>query len=179
LFYQDALMGLFDRHVNSEFPAFYRGAAHTLAQKAQGSKYAYAFTALSKLCEVLALKCGLGARLKTAYCAGDREALRQIAQSEIPEILRRTDIFYAAFREQWMAEKKASGFDVQDIRIGALKARLSAASVRILEYLEGKTASIEELEEERLFFDGRPEAGENLNFSCNLWSRMVTPNVIG
>lgn len=57
-----------------------------------------------------------------------------------------TDAFYYAFRRQWMKENKPQGFDVQDIRIGALLLRLRHCRERLEDYAAGRISTIEELE---------------------------------
>jgi hypothetical protein len=55
--------------------------------------------------------------------------------------------YYTAFEEQWFRENKAYGFEVQDLRLGGLKQRITHARKIISDYLCGKTDKIEELEE--------------------------------
>ena len=54
-----------------------------------------------------------------------------------------TDAFYYAFRRQWMKENKPQGFDVQDIRIGALLLRLRHCRERLEDYAAGRISTIE------------------------------------
>lgn len=178
LFFNDILAGMFDKHVNADFPAYYRQTAETLASYSDTPRFGYLFDTLSKLCFVLEKKCDVGVRLKKAYDAGDRAALKAFADDELPEILRLVNDFYAAFRRQWHKEYRPGGFDVQDLRIGGLKARIETAILRINEYLKGETDSIPELAEERLWFDCRTEPGDEINTHCNLWHQIASPNTI-
>lgn len=70
----------------------------------------------------------------------------------IAEILRRLPAFVDAFREQWYYENKTFGFEIQEQYFGGLMLRLSSAAKRLCDYCDGKTARIEELEQEVLDF---------------------------
>ncbi len=178
LLYQDLLTGMFDKHVNSSFAEFYNETAEKLSACASRSNMPLAFDSLAKQSRVLALKCDMGLRIKAAYDNDNRAVLDDIANKEIPELLERIDVFYEAFRKLWYSEKKPCGFEVQDLRIGALKSRISAAARRLNEYLAGEHENIEELEEERLYFDARTEENEHLNIDLNFWKKMVTSNIL-
>ncbi|MEG2813239.1 MAG: family 20 glycosylhydrolase, partial [Oscillospiraceae bacterium] len=58
LFFQDVLMGLFDYHVRDNFPKFFADCHKKLDILAQkNSNVSYVFDTISKLCNVLELKC--------------------------------------------------------------------------------------------------------------------------
>ncbi|MBQ8685997.1 MAG: hypothetical protein IJ514_07485, partial [Clostridia bacterium] len=58
---------------------------------------------------------------------------------------------------QWHAESKPHGFEVQDYRMGGLRQRIVHLRERLTEYLDGKLARLEELED------------EVLNVTCGIW----------
>ena len=90
----------------------------------------------------------------------------------------RVEEFYAALKTQWHAENRANGFDVQDIRIGALKQRIAAATEKLADYLSGKAESVPELEEKLLDFMGNGEQFEEDFDQCEWrWRRMTSVNV--
>ena len=77
-------------------------------------------------------------------------------------------------REQiWMKEYKPNGYEVLDIRISGVAARLLSAKERIESWIEGKEGCLEELEEERLIYL-EEESGERRIPSCNLWENIVS-----
>lgn len=76
--------------------------------------------------------------------------------------------FHTAFQTYWFSERKPHGFDIQDIRLGALIQRLSSCRVRLEKYINGEIASIPELEEPVLEKDN----------VLTRWSDCVSPNVI-
>ena len=120
-------------------------------------KYAYLFDTQAKLCDVLAIKYALGYKTRKAYEAGDKEALRSLAENEYKEVQKRVRLFHAAFEKQWFTDNKTCGFDVQDLRIGGLLQRTESCRKRLLDYVNGKIPAIEELEEKLLPFGKRKE----------------------
>ena len=92
----------------------------------------------------------------------------------LPEVLRRLDVFFAVFTDHWERENRIIGFEVLDIRFGGLRRRVESAIRRIKRYLAGDLPFLPELEEERLFFDGRKEAGRNLNIGTGRWGPLVS-----
>ena len=85
-------------------------------------------------------------------------------------------------RYSWMEYNKAQGWEVHDIRYGALIARFETAKVRILDYLEGRINKIEELEETRLRLDGKGDLDVLPRFNGRfLWYQykaLSTPNLL-
>lgn len=175
LLYQDPVEGLFDRHVGASYPQYFEATADVLAQTAKEEEiYGYLFETLAALCRLDALKSALTLKLKPAYDRGDKAALRAIATGDLPAIAAAAEEFKKALEAQWFRENKAFGFEVLDIRVGGVATRARSAAKRIQQYLSGKIGRIEELEEDRLFFDGRTEPGDSLLLCCNGWSRIAT-----
>ncbi|MBQ7346401.1 MAG: beta-N-acetylhexosaminidase [Clostridia bacterium] len=145
---------------------------HATAKKSR--RYGYVFDSAAKLCDVLAIKYELGIRTRLAYEAGDKEALKHLAENEYVRVAKLIDIFGKAFEKQWMADNKPHGFDVQDLRLGGLIRRTNACRQRILDYVNGKLDRIEELDEPLLPF-GEKEQSMNVNRA----PLFATVNVIG
>lgn len=152
LLFNDPILGLFDSLVPKDASKYYKEAADKLAavtKRAQTEvtgKYDIVFKTQELLCRVLEHKADFGIRLRKAYQEGEKDALKDIAEIEIPELLVILDSFYEAFRKQWMAESKPFGFEVQTVRIGGLKQRLSDIKKIITDYLSGENLCIDELE---------------------------------
>lgn len=180
LLYQDVLMGLFDKHVEEKtFSDYYTQASHVLMDAAgRNPAWENHLKSMAHLCDILELKCDMGIRLKKAYDSQNRRALKEIA-CQIPDLLNRVDVFYEDIRYQWMKENKPFGFDVISIRFGALKMRLEEARRRVEEYLEGTLSRLEELEEERLYYDVKTATNPNVHLEMDRWHHIVTPNSIG
>jgi hypothetical protein len=58
-----------------------------------------------------------------------------------------------------MTTNKPFGWEVLDIRYGGILARIDSVIERITGYVEGRIDRIEELEQERLYFDGLNRPG--------------------
>lgn len=159
LLYSDVLGSLYEKHCDPCYKEFYANYAKNLFAASERSKnHGYMYDLLAKLCSVLELKSCISAESYAAYQAGDREALRMIAEQTLPEITERLETFRAAVEVRWLTEYKVSGYDVLDFRIGGISARIQNAIRRISAYLNGEISKIEELEGERLSFNCLTEA---------------------
>lgn len=179
LLYQDILCGLFEKHVKiGEFnPIFKENAEAMKEAKKRNKQWGYIFDTNIKLNEALAEKCDIGLRIKKAYDEKDNDTLHEIADVELKKLVVLVEKLHKALRAQWYHENKTFGFDVIDIRFGALKERILAAAERIDEYLSEKVANLPELEEERLEYT-ETTIGSRKLLSVNLWTELVSPNVI-
>lgn len=179
LLYNDVLIGTFDSIVNSEITKAYEEKKTRLAAVAEANtRYSYLFQTLSSLCFLLEEKADLGVEIKEAYDKKDFVRLREIAESKIPEVIKRLEQFQRDFRYQWHKENKSFGFEIQLIRLGGLKERLYYAKEQILLWTEGGIERIDELEVERLpFAYFEEDDGSKLNY--NLWNVIVSPAVMG
>ena len=181
LLYNDALLGIFDPLAQQLASEYYEDAAKQLEQAVRdssGSSLCYVLKTQASLCRVLQDKANLGTVIRTAYDAGDREKLRDIAEEAIPQLLRKLDRFYQDFRKQWMSENKAFGFEVQSLRIGGLRQRILEVQQRLEEYLSGEIAEIDELEKPVLPF-AYCEGADVTTLDYNRWNYIVTTAVIG
>lgn len=181
LLYMDILGGLAERHTDEEYPERYEYGARMLAQAAQRSpSCGYMYENLSNLCGVLAIKSRVGVNAQKAYKAGDKDALREIADIVLPDLLNRFDAFHKTMYTQWMEECKANGYEVLDLRIGGLESRTRTAISRIRLYLDGKIDKLEELEEYRLTMDCRPndEIGKHETMCDNFWIPAFSASIV-
>lgn len=179
LLFNDVLEGLYDRHMKDGVGKFYADAAKTLAAHAETGDFSHEFRTLAALCDLLSVKAELGIHITAAYLDGEKDELRRIAGEDIPAAVEKLDVFTRAFREQWFEENKPFGFSTQDVRLGGLRARLLAAAERIDAYLSGETENIPELEEPRLWADGRADDSDRTPYiNCNGWSQNVSANIL-
>ncbi len=157
LLWQNVLMGLFDRNIRGiGFDEYYREHGARMGQAAgRNGEYAPVFELYERLCTVLAIKSELGLRLTDAYRRRDREALRGLAERDLPEAARRVRELRDVHRRRWHAIYKPFGWEVLDGRYGLVLGGLDTAIWRVREYLEGRVERLEELEAERLPFQGQ------------------------
>jgi hexosaminidase len=156
LLWQNVLLGLFDANVPPGTDAHYAAMAAEIAQCAgRNGDFAPMFAVYERLCDVLALKAELGVRLAAAYRAGDRDALRTIAAETFPTLRERVRALREVHRARWHALHQPFGWEVIDARYGGLLQGLDTAAWRIGDFLAGSIDRIEELEAERLPYNGR------------------------
>lgn len=175
MFYQDPLTGMFDKHVPIGSNAHFAERAEFYKQYTEG-KWGYLFRPIQHLCKVLSRKSELGCLLKSAYDSKDKNALKRLAD-EIPYIITDVEMFYDTFREQWMHDNCRIGFEVQDIRIGALIFRLKQVREIVLSYVNGNIDRIEELEIERLKYREPKRENDIICYRVNSWAKMLTANL--
>lgn len=181
LLWQDPLLGVFDKQVEGLALSKHYADLETKfrAARLQEAEFSPLFEVPEKLCAVLAIKSELGIQMKQAYDSSDFQALRYMASDILPELGNHVDDLREAHRAQWLRTFKAFGWEVLDIRYGGLLARISSTQDRLMDFIEGRTDGIEELEQERLPFAGQPshsDAGRVLG-RLGHYYRAASPNV--
>ncbi len=176
--YNDLLIGTFDSLASPQLRNMYETYTEMLKQIVSAAgRYGYLFETMQQLCSVLAIKVNLGNEMKEAYDDKNLNQLRYIEEVVLPELLKRYEALYQSFCKQWHKENKSFGFEVQCIRFGGLKIRAQYVMGQLSNYIEGRIAKIEELEEVRkpfAYFENNNPG--TLNY--NLWSDTVSPGVI-
>ncbi len=175
--WQDVLMGLFDKQIEGmnlpEHYALYEAKLKNAAANAT-AELKNIFDMPSVLAHVLAKKCELGIKLKRAYDNKDLAVLNYLAGNELPELKQDIKLLRASHRTQWFKTYKPFGWEVIDLRYGGLTARIETAIYRLQQYLAGEISRIEELEEERLYFDD-PDNHKSQQYGCfNQYHRIVS-----
>lgn len=176
LLWQDPLIGLFDRHVEGSRVREHYEKLHLQLKEhlRKAGKWRGLFEVPVRLSAVLARKCDLSLRIKAAYDRRDQEELLRMAQEDLPELAGEVNQLRQAHREQWMTTYKAFGWEVLDIRYGGVLARLDSAGQRLIAYCDGKIPQIEELEAERLGFDGFHPSTHSGMGKAVLYSRIAS-----
>lgn len=154
LLWQDVLIGLYDKNVEGlPMSRHYEALSRTMNRaKERNGRSSAMFAFYEQLASVLQVKSELGLRLKAAYDRRDMELLSGLAQ-EIERLFGQVDILRKQHRSLWLKENKPFGWEAIDIRYGGLLARLDTARQRLLDFVDGAIAQVEELEAERLKFD--------------------------
>lgn len=161
LLYQDVLYGMFDKHVSPLDKQHFLNVSGKLETAAQRNpEWAILFEVQKSLADLLSEKVDCGILLREAYKKGDKETLKKYCETTIPSLLERVDCFAKTYSKQWLAENKAFGLDMFDIRIGGLKERLLRCKSRLESYLNGEVSQLEELEQDILYFDCRDEKNQ-------------------
>lgn len=169
--YNDCFMGIFDTAIVPDESKKYKTFAAKLKNAAKrNGKYSYLFETASRLCTLLSYKATIGIRTRKVYADGNGEALDELI-ADYKKMIKLTEEFYTAFKNQWYLENKPHGFDVQDIRLGGLIMRMKSCLERLISYRDGETVSIPELEEEVLALHTKKTYHNN-------WKTNVTANVL-
>ena len=176
LMWQDVLTGLFDKNIegvalNAHYEALEKKLAE--AEKRNGD-FNGMFEYNRHVANVLAVKSEIGLKLTAAYKAGDKTELRNIAENVLPDLFKRVSDLRDVHMKNWFDQYKALGWDIMDMRYGSLLARIDSAITEIKAYLAGETEKIEELEEERLYYDGKPGPVDYANY----YSMIVSASTI-
>ncbi|WP_028543727.1 beta-N-acetylhexosaminidase [Paenibacillus taiwanensis] len=179
LLYQDVLLGLFDKQIEGlDIAQHYAQLEQRIrSSRVQEAELDYIFEVPEKLCGVLKRKSEIGIALKQAYDAKDHDTLRHIAVEVLPQITEAVQALRAAHRTQWLRMFKPFGWEVIDIRYGGIVNRLDTASMRLLDYTEGRIGQIEELEQERLLYSSSNRFNQKGLGWCSYYYRMASPNV--
>ncbi len=147
LLYNDCFLGLKDYALADVGHIPYGDYARQLRETgARMGEFAYLFENLEALCLALEIKAELGLRTRAAYQSKDRQALQSLI-ADYYEAEKRVAGFRDTLRRVWMTDNKPYGWDIQEMRLGALRARLCDGAQRLQEYLSGVCDSIPELEE--------------------------------
>ncbi len=107
--------------------------------------YDYIFRMSAELAEILSLRIRLFGRLRPAYDAGDREALRSVAEEDLPRLIEKTQAFTETFVTYWKHDNMAFGLEKNLLLLGGQAARYRYIIRSLIEYLE-RGVPVEELE---------------------------------
>lgn len=175
--WSNPMMGLYDKDLENAGGIFdltsHYGeyAAKLKAHASSGNAFSWLFDFPAELAKLCQSKWNLGLRLKAAYEAGDKDALGKISD-EMTRLIAQVKVLRKAHRNQWMRNCKSFGWDVMDIRYGALMCQMETGADRVKAYSEGKLEALEELAEERLPYG--LEVDSQGIMGVTHWERFVT-----
>lgn len=176
LLYNDLLCGLFDLQIGDKYPEIYADLCDELLA-VESSNLSYVYRTLGLLCRVISKKCEISLKLKNAYITGNRQEIERLL-TLAKEVLLDVKELHNAVYNQWVKDNRILGYEVQDIRIGALETRISFAISKLESWLNGDIEKIEELEEKRLSYTSViPENGMR-EVNENQWIRIVSASLM-
>lgn len=179
LCYEDPLLGLFDGgNARAELGIYYKVLSKKLAKACErASEWRDLFEYYHGLALFLEQKADLGIRIRNAYRRGDRRQAGILAGEVIPVCIECLERLRERRRRVWERENKIFGYEVLDIRMGGIKARLESAASRLSGWCGGKYNELPELEESPLPYE--PETARG-GCTCPLWEHIAAPgNVTG
>lgn len=174
LLWEDPLLGLWQPQLEGQsLAAEYGDLADDLERAAkQGGLMDEHLRFPAQIARVLSKKSDLPTRLRTAYEANDRRALRTILGEDLPWLVRHTDRLRKIHRRLWFTQHKPQGWEVIEGRYGRLLARLQTTRWRLSRYLGGRVDGLPELEERR------EKAPTKREMPCIGYSRIATASAI-
>ena len=178
LLWQDMLFGVFDYHIhNDSLTAHFAKAAQLLEQAADRNGAYGKYLETRALCaRVLQIKATLGWRIGEAYKKGDRAALEDIVENQLPELTRRVQALHVHHRQLWYATYKPLGWEAEDLRYGALLSRIDTVVYRLKQYLRGEISELPEVTQTRLSFTGSEEMPRAYSYLRSVTAAYVEPN---
>ena len=99
------------------------------------------------------MKSTLGQKLTRAYLDDDRETIRNLSDQVIPACIEDSRAVLSLREQLWMDFMCPQGFEVVNIRMSGVTARLEAAERRLDAWLQGAVDRLPELEDPRLPYD--------------------------
>lgn len=157
LLYQDPIVPLYDddlKGVDTE--------SHYAALEADYARYREenpAFDRLfgfyEQLARALKVKCGFHRKAGTAVRAQDRKGAKEcaaIARTAAEELNR----LRVLWRELWYETNRVYGFEIIDVRVGGVAARMESAALLMDDFAAGRIETIEPLAEEPLPYTSLP-----------------------
>lgn len=166
LMWQDIMSGLCDKNIEGlPLNDHYEKLAQRLQEAiGRNGQFDSMFEMSYHVARTLALKSEMGLKVTKAYKEDDLETLKNIADEKLPELMKRMKALRECHRQNWFSFYKTLGWDVMDMRYGSLLSRIDSAIVEIHMYLNGEMEKLEELEEERQYYDGKPGMIDYLNW---------------
>ncbi|MCC3356353.1 beta-N-acetylhexosaminidase [Bacillus sp. REN16] len=176
LLWQDVLIGLYDRNIHGLPMNQHYGKLIPRLEEARknNQEWKEMFEFYLQLSRVLSVKSEIGIQLKAAYDSVDKKKM-ELIHERLASLIESTQELRIKHRHLWFSMNKPFGWEVIELRYGGLLARIETAQFRIKEWLKGNISRIEELEEERLYFEGPYKMPEG-SVGRNIYRRIVTAN---
>ena len=125
--------------------------------------------------EVMEIKADLGFKISKAYNNGDKATLTDITERVLPLLRVKVTELRDTHRNLWYAVYKPLGWEVEDLRYGALLSRIDSASYRLGQYLSGEISSLPELLEKRLSVNGTDKMPRTTEYLDVVTPSYITP----
>lgn len=176
LLYQDPLIQLFEADtagfdMSGHFASLVQKFAH-YAQ--ENPEYALLFDFYATLSHALALKCAWHEQAGDVVRRGDREAAAALADG-IPATVEALNTLRVLWRKLWESTNKPNGFEILEVRLGGVAARMATAGEKMRAFADGTVDTIPELLETSLITKRHPDGHINCT---NTMDEIATPGRI-
>lgn len=176
MLYQDPLIQLFEADTAGYAMAEHFGSLVTRYARyaLENPDYALLFDFYTALANALALKCVWHEQAGDAVRSRNREQAAALADG-IPATVEALDTLRVVWRRLWESTNKPNGFEIIEVRMGGIAARIATAGEKMRAFALGQVDTIPELEEQALITKRRP----NGSIICtNTMDEIATPGRI-
>ena len=176
MLYQDPLIQLFEADTARYAMAEHFGSLVTRYARyaLENPDYALLFDFYTALANALALKCVWHEQAGDAVRSRNREQAAALADG-IPATVEALDTLRVVWRRLWESTNKPNGFEIIEVRMGGIAARMATAGEKMRAFALGQVDTIPELEEQALITKRRP----NGSIICtNTMDEIATPGRI-
>lgn len=176
MLYQDPLIQLFEADTAGYAMAEHFGSLVTRYARyaLENPDYALLFDFYTALANALALKCVWHEQAGDAVRSRNREQAAALADG-IPATVEALDTLRVVWRRLWESTNKPNGFEIIEVRMGGIAARMATAGEKMHAFALGQVDTIPELEEQALITKRRP----NGSIICtNTMDEIATPGRI-
>ncbi len=176
LLYQDPLIQLFEKDTEGyPMSSHFASLVNKYARYAQENpEYSLLFDFYTALAHALALKCVWHEQAGPAVRSGDKEKAAALAE-DIPATVEALHALRILWRRLWESTNKPNGFEIIEVRMGGIAARMATAGEKMQAFANGQVDTIPELLEEALICKRRP----NGTIGCtNTMDEIATPGRI-
>ncbi len=105
-------------------------------ENVDGGRFTIIFRMQAALARVLAIKCSVADKIRVAYAAGDKEALREIRDTDIADLIGYMKDFIKKFNAFWLDDSMSFGLEYNQRMFGGMLARFEYAYDRLTDYIE-------------------------------------------
>ena len=152
--YQNPLTGLFDKNfAQTDMHNHYANIGKKLDELAIPVELKGIFEVHKQLVKVLTSKCDIGIRIKKAYDDGDKTTLSHLAD-ECTTLAQNIAKLRELRLGLWFENNKPFGFEKINSRLSAIESITKISAMRLNAYISGEVANLEELEQEKLYYNG-------------------------
>lgn len=170
--YQNPLMGLFDKNfAMTDLHSHYEDILKKLETVVPPKKLETMFAVHKKLVQVLLSKCDIGIRLKNAYDKNDRNVLKLLSE-ELKNLSGELSELLSLRKKLWYENNKPFGMEQLLERMSGIVQLTVIAYERIDAYINDEISCVEELEQDRLLYNGF----ERPHFMEYFSQKMIMPN---
>lgn len=176
LLYQDPLIQLFEADTEGfALSAHYSALVGKFARYAEENPaYSLLFDFYTALAHALALKCTWHEKAGEIVRSGNREAASALAE-DVPATLDALRTLRLVWRRLWESTNKPNGFEIIEVRLGGVTARMETAGEKLRAFADGQIDTIPELTEPSLICKRRPD---NSIGCTNTMDEIATPGRI-